>query len=382
VKFLIVDDNPGDRELIRRHLRREFVDSTFVEASRRQEFEAALAQRDIDVVLTDYHLHWTDGLWVLEQCQKHLAHAPVIMITDTGGEEIAVEGMKAGLSDYLLKSHPFRLPIAVKESLEKIRLREAHEETQEALRRANEILEAKVAERTFRLQQLTEALRADNAACQEAQVQLQALLSEKEILVKEMHHRVKNNLQVVASLLSLQAESIQDARTRRMFQESEHRIHAIMLIHETLYQVDDLTHIEFGAYIRTLVTQLLHASGISTERISLEVAADEILLELTTAIPCGLIVNELVTNCLKHAFPEPQSGKIRIALQANAEDSVTLQVSDNGVGLPAGMDFRATDSLGLQLICILTEQLGGTIALEAGKGTTFTITFPTPGKAR
>jgi two-component sensor histidine kinase/FixJ family two-component response regulator len=381
MKFLIVDDNPGDRELVVRHLRREFPTAAFVEVFRRREFDEALAQGNIDVVFTDYQLHWTDGLWILRQCQEHLPHAPVIMITDTGGEEIAVEGMKAGLSDYLLKNHPSRLPMVVKESLEKVRLRRAHEEAQEALRQANEALEAKVVERTRELQRLTEALQADNAERQETQAQLEALLKEKEVLLKEMNHRVKNNLQIVASLLCLQADTIQDVHVRKMFEESRHRINTMALIHETLYQAGDVAEVEFATYLRTLVTQLLEASSVDPQQITLEVDADAIPLELTTAIPCGLLVNELVTNCLQHAFPEQRPGSIRIVLKANADGHVTLQVSDTGVGFPDGMNFRTTESLGLQLICLLAEQLGGTISLERIGGTTFTITFPIAGTA-
>jgi two-component sensor histidine kinase/FixJ family two-component response regulator len=381
VKFLIVDDNPGDRDLIVRYLRREFPTAVFVEVSRRQDFDETLAQGGIDVVLTDYHLHWTDGLRILGRCRECWPDVPVIMITDTGSEEVAVEGMKAGLSDYLLKSHPFRLPIAVKESLEKVRLRQAHEEAQEALRQANDRLEAKVAERTRELQQLTEALREDNTARQATQARLQDLLRGKEVLFKEMHHRVKNNLQIVASLLDMQAEAIQDAHTRRMFEESQHRIHVIALIHDTLYQGDNLAHVEVGPYIQMLARQLFDVTAVDDRRVSLAVEADEIFLGLTTAIPCGLIVNELVTNSLKHAFPEPQSGCIRIVIRASGEGRMTLQVSDTGVGLPEGLDFRAGNSLGLQLVSLLTEQLGGTIALEPGEGTTFTITFPAPATA-
>jgi two-component sensor histidine kinase/ActR/RegA family two-component response regulator len=376
VTFLIVDDNPGDRELIVRYLRREFPEDVFVEVFRRQEFEDALACGGIDVVFTDYQLHWTDGLWILRKCQEHWPHTPVIMFTDTGGEEIAVEGMKAGLSDYLLKSHPFRLPVAVKESLEKIRLRQAHEEAQEALRQANEGLEANVAARTRELQQLNETLIADNAMRQRTEQQLQVLLKEKEVLLKEMHHRVKNNLQIIASLLRLQADAVNDPHVQKIFKDSQHRINTMVLIHETLYQAGDVAHIEFAAYIRSLVTQLLEASGSRAERIALHIEAEAVSLELTTAIPCGLLLNELVTNCLKHAFPYEQAGEIRVALQRGEDRHVRLRVSDTGVGFPAGLDFRATDSLGLQLVCLLTEQLQGTLTLDRRSGTHWTLTFP------
>jgi two-component sensor histidine kinase len=224
-------------------------------------------------------------------------------------------------------------------------------------------------------------LQADNAERQETQAQLEALLKEKEVLLKEMNHRVKNNLQIVASLLCLQADTIQDVHVRKMFEESRHRINTMALIHETLYQAGDVAEVEFATYLRTLVTQLLEASSVDPQQITLEVDADAIPLELTTAIPCGLLVNELVTNCLQHAFPEQRPGSIRIVLKANADGHVTLQVSDTGVGFPDGMNFRTTESLGLQLICLLAEQLGGTISLERIGGTTFTITFPIAGTA-
>ena len=142
MKFLIVDDNPGDRELVVRHLRREFPTAAFVEVFRRREFDEALAQGNIDVVFTDYQLHWTDGLWILRQCQEHLPHAPVIMITDTGGEEIAVEGMKAGADDYLVKPFSARELLArVEAHLNLYRLRR---EAEDKLAQASQRLQAHV----------------------------------------------------------------------------------------------------------------------------------------------------------------------------------------------------------------------------------------------
>jgi two-component sensor histidine kinase len=206
--------------------------------------------------------------------------------------------------------------------------------------------------------------------------QLKASLQTKEALLKEVHHRVKNNLQVISSLLDLQADAIADPHIRAMFEESQNRIHSMALIHENLYQSDDLSHIDAEQYIRSLSRRLFEAYSTPNDRIRLTVNADQVALNVNTAIPYGLILNELISNCLKHAFPGERAGEIRIELRRQAPGTCVLKISDTGVGFPDDIDFRATESFGLQMVCILTEQLGGTIELERGAGTTFTITFP------
>ena len=206
--------------------------------------------------------------------------------------------------------------------------------------------------------------------------QLKASLQTKEALLKEVHHRVKNNLQVISSLLDLQADAIADPHIRAMFEESQNRIHSMALIHENLYQSDDLSHIDAEQYIRSLSRRLFEAYSTPNDRIRLTVNADQVALNVNTAIPYGLILNELISNCLKHAFPGERAGEIRIELRRHALGTCVLKISDTGVGFPDGIDFRATESFGLQMVCILTEQLGGTIELDRGDGTTFTITFP------
>jgi two-component sensor histidine kinase len=376
VKFLIIDDHPGDRELIVQQLRKAFADAEFVEAARRQEFEAALALKDVDVVLTDYQLHWGDGLEILKAYRSHLPHIPVIMFTDTGSEEIAVEGMKAGVSDYILKSNLHRLPLAVKESIEKVRLRQAHAEAEAALRRAKEDLERQVEERTRELQELNDRLRAELDERRQVEAQLQAALGEKELLLRELHHRVKNNLQVISSLLDLQADVLDDPQVLAIFEDSQRRIQAMALIHESLYQSTDLARLNAADYLQRLGTRLCDAYGTTDDRIALEIHADEVWLEVNTAIACGLILQELLSNSFKHAFPAGRSGEIHITLGVESEHRATLTVRDTGVGFPEGVDFHHTDSLGLQLVGLLTEQLGGTIALEQRGGTQWTLTFP------
>jgi two-component sensor histidine kinase/AmiR/NasT family two-component response regulator len=376
MKFLLIDDNPTDRELLMQRLRREFPGAEFVEVFRRQAFDEAVAQGDYDVVLTDYQLHWTDGLRVVTTLRERLPHVPIIMFTDSGGEEIAVEVMKAGLSDYVLKRDPFRLPFVVKESIEKSWLRKVHEQDAEALNTAKQELEATVADRTRELQQLNETLRADLAERQRVEEALKIALQEKELLLKEMHHRIKNNLQAISSLLNLQGGSSEDVRVQKILQDSQDRISSIALIHDTLHRSRDLARVDLADYLQNLVAELCRSYGAEAQRISIQTQFEQVWVSTDTAIPCGLVLNELLSNAFKYAFPHDQEGNIHIVLHTDPEQKATLTIRDTGVGLPEGLDFRATDSLGLQLVSLLTEQLGGTIALERGGGTAFTVTFP------
>ncbi|NDJ19667.1 PAS domain S-box protein [Myxacorys almedinensis] len=208
-----------------------------------------------------------------------------------------------------------------------------------------------------------------------AEDQIRASLDEKEVMLKEIHHRVKNNLQVISSLLKLQAGYITDDRTSEVFKESQNRVRAMALIHEKLYQSEDLAKTDFAEYIRSLVTDLLRSYSMNSRMVQLDLNVEEVRLSIDTAIPCGLIINELVSNSLKYAFPEAQPGKIGIHLHAQPENRYILLVEDTGIGFPSHLDFRSTKSLGLQLVCNLIKQLQGTIDLECNQGTRFTIAF-------
>jgi len=213
----------------------------------------------------------------------------------------------------------------------------------------------------------------DITARQQAEEHLKSSLKEKEVLLKEIHHRVKNNLQIISSLLNLQSGYIQDPHAGEMFKESRNRVKSMALIHERLYQSKDLARIDFAEYVRNLTTHLFRSYGVNTHAVGLKIGVDKILLDIDTAIPCGLIINELVTNSLKYAFPPGVAGEIHINLQRENNGQLALVVSDNGAGLPPDFDFQKTDSLGLQLVSTLTDQLEGRIQLERGSGTTFRI---------
>jgi two-component system, chemotaxis family, CheB/CheR fusion protein len=208
-----------------------------------------------------------------------------------------------------------------------------------------------------------------------ADERLKASLTEKEVLLREIHHRVKNNLQIIESLLSLQFGNLQDPAIRTLLVDSQRRIGAMALVHEQLYTSADLARIDLGSYVKNLTEQLSHAS-VRSGLIGIHLQADEVLLTPDAAIPCGLILTELISNALKYAFPAGQPGEVHVELGAPNGQEVTMVVRDTGVGFPDSLDFRHTASLGLQLVCMLTEQLHGTITLERRRGTTFTLTFP------
>jgi PAS domain S-box-containing protein len=199
-------------------------------------------------------------------------------------------------------------------------------------------------------------------------------LLEKEMLLKEIHHRVKNNLMVISSLLSLQSRYIKDEVSKSIFKESQNRARSMALIHELLYRSSDLKRINFGDYIKTLTNELFRMYVTDPDRIKLNINVEDVMLDINTAIPLGLIVNELVSNSMKHAFPNDRKGKIDIEFKL--EDGIySMIVSDNGVGFPKDYDLEVSDSLGLRIVNSLTEQIDGQIELERENGTRYIIKF-------
>jgi two-component sensor histidine kinase len=200
-------------------------------------------------------------------------------------------------------------------------------------------------------------------------------LQEKEVLLKEIHHRVKNNLQIISSLLNLQARGIQDAGTLQVMRDSQMRVRSMALIHEKLYQSPSLASIDFGEYVKSLTLDLFRTYRGQAGGIQLEIKVDEVFLSLDHAVSCGLILNELMTNALKYAFPPGRNGTIWVELQAVPEHGLKLWVADDGVGIPPGFDIFNTKSLGLQLVKNLVRQLEATLEVETSGRTSFLIAF-------
>ncbi|MCK4372250.1 MAG: HAMP domain-containing protein [candidate division Zixibacteria bacterium] len=240
-----------------------------------------------------------------------------------------------------------------------------------ALLEAKDELEDRVQLRTSELQR--EVVEHDRA-----KEVISASLKEKETLLKEVHHRVKNNLQIIISLLNLQSNQIRDDHALEMFRVSQARVRSMALIHEKLYQSEDLSDIDFAEYIKGLSEYLVHSFKPDGLAVNLKTDVESISLSVESAVPCGLIVNESISNALKHAFPGAREGTITVGFRRGSKGMLVLTVSDDGVGIPVDFDLERSNSLGLQLIATLTKQLKGHLHVHTDNGTTITVEFTDP----
>lgn len=215
----------------------------------------------------------------------------------------------------------------------------------------------------------------DTTERKRADEEIMASLKEKEVLLQEIHHRVKNNMQIISSLLNLQSSKVKDTEVVGMFQESRDRIRAMALIHEKLYQSKDLAQVNLAQYIESLYLHLYHMYRVDSSAVRFNKHIEDVFLDINTAIPVGLVINELVSNALKHAFPNGSQGEICIELSREMEGKYRLIVKDNGVGLPPGVDIENPDTLGMQLVYDLVAQIGGNIDIDSSDGAAFQVTF-------
>jgi PAS domain S-box-containing protein len=209
----------------------------------------------------------------------------------------------------------------------------------------------------------------------QAEEQIKASLQEKEVLLREIHHRVKNNLQIISSLLNLQSQHVEDLKALEMFKESRLRVRSMAMVHEKLYRSKDLSRVDFREYVHSLSYHLFQMYGVASDTVALTIDIEDVLLDINTAIPCGLLVSELISNALKHAFPQGRKGEVTVSMKPIENGDIALEVSDNGVGLEDDLDLKNTESFGLQLVDMLTEQLQGTISIDRNGGTTFALRF-------
>ena len=246
----------------------------------------------------------------------------------------------------------------------------------EVLRDAHKELEKMVAERTKELERLNQELRTHAEERDRVNTFIRKSLKEKEILLKEIHHRVKNNMQVISSLLKLQSRYIEDEEARGLCMQSEQRVRSMALIHERLYRADGLAEIELGAYITELSQSLYRSYAIDLSRVQLDTDLEKVTLGIDQAIPCGLLLNEFISNSLKHAFAPNENGVLRIELTQD-DGVVSLSFSDNGRGLPEGFELSQQESLGFEIIRTLTNQLNGSLEIQPKLPTKFTLKFRT-----
>lgn len=338
----MVDDSAADRKLCRLLLEE-------THGPRLEFFEAAAAGAGLetcrtvlpDCVLLDYRLPDMTGLEFLAHLREDSGVA-VVMLSGTASDQVAVKAMKAGAQDYLDKDRITAegLGLAIRNATQKVNLLRALQAERDHLARS---------------------------------------LAEKEVLLQEVHHRVKNNLQVIASLLRLQADAFGDQAFAAALHESQQRVESMAMIHEQLYESADLHRVDVAKHAGLVLSNLLHAYGVDPACISGRVVQENesLMLGVDQAIPAGLILNELISNALKHGFPEGRPGSIVVEV-CRRDGIVLLQVRDTGVGLSESFRLDRTKSLGLRIVQILARQLKGTCEAESVAGSTFRVSFPGP----
>ncbi|RJQ24319.1 MAG: PAS domain S-box protein [Nitrospiraceae bacterium] len=345
------------REEVRRTAKREAEEKTRLIVN--NAFDAIITINAAGVITT-----WNPRAEMLfGYSEKEMLGVPLTRIMPERFRDAHIRGMKRALSDreYKMRGRVY----------ETLGLRSDGRERPVELT----IAKWRTGEETF----FTGIIR-DIAERKTAEEKMRASLREKEVLLREIHHRVKNNLQVISSILHLQSGYVRDEQSLMTLRESSNRIDMMALIHEKLYQSKSLSKIDFREYIGELITSLFLSHGVNMEKIKPEINAEGIFFDINTAIPCGLIIHELVSNCLKYAFPGERSGKITAGLYSDGEGRFTLTVSDDGIGLPEDFDLNKAGTLGLKLVAALTGQLDGTVNVIRNKGTTFKITFPEVGR--
>lgn len=343
MKILHLEDHGDDALLVRDLLNREFAACQLTVVETRGEFVRSLDYGDWDVILADYSLPSFDGISALKLAVAKCPGVPFIFVTGALGEELAIETLKSGATDYVMKPRLDRLPQAIRRA-----------------RRENEAAEAK-----------KEAERKLNASL----IEKDRLLREKDVLLQEVHHRVNNNLQIVCSLLSMQSDSTTDAPLASALRESQKRVHSMAIIHAMLYASSNLSDIDFAEYIQVLAAEVFSSYGLDPARIQLVFELQPLRFEIGRAIPCGLILNELLSNALKYAFPDRHTGQIRVSLQQH-ELHTQLTVEDSGVGLPETYSPDEAKSLGLRIVSTLTRQLGASMEITSNRGAQFVLRLP------
>ena len=454
--ILVVEDDEGLNRLIQKRLAKAGLRTEH--ALNGAEAIIFVRENPNTVLLLDYLLPDMTGEELIKTLAGQERSVPFIVMTGHGDEKIAVEMMKLGARDYLMKGMTFLdpLPQVVRQVLNTLTTEKKLAETEATLLESEERLssfmesspaafalfdselnyveindvalryldrskedvigenildivpmvketgiynsylevmktgkssliedlvrhtefgDVHLAVRAFKVGNGLGLIATDITNRIKAEERIKSSLKEKEVMLKEIHHRVKNNLQVISSLFRLQSRYVKDKEALALFNDSQSRIRSMALIHEKLYQSKNLARIDFADYIRSLTGSLFRFYHINPDDIQLKIEFKDVFLDVNIGIPCGLIINELITNSLRHAFPDARKGEIKVELYEHKKGEFTLNVRDNGIGLPEGLDFRNTKSLGMELVISLVEQLGGRIALDRDEGTSFTIRF-------
>ncbi len=445
IKILLVEDVELDAELTEHELNRANIDFIFKRVEEESDFRRQLQVFQPDLILADHSLPHFDGVSALKITKELSPDTPFIFVSGKIGEDFAVEMLKEGATDYVLKSNLPKLIHAVQRALneynEKIKLKKAQDALMESENKyrtlfeknknpiivfdedgnfkdsneaaidfmevgrdellnknlsdfilydndvktiknkefwiKGEILEVKfningkckILELTItpiylKDKNIVFGVGNDITDRKKAENEILRSLHEKELLLREIHHRVKNNLQIISTLLTLQSSQSKKNNVNDLYKESQNRIQSIALIHENLYHSEDLAHINFKAYAKGLITDLFDSYGVNASKIKLNLQIEEVTLGIETAIPCGLIINELVSNSLKHGFNNNETGLVSVVLNKLDKGTYALNVSDNGAPFLNGLDVLSNDSLGLELIKNLVDQLDASLSFN------------------
>jgi two-component sensor histidine kinase len=354
LRVLQIEDSRSDAALIVRTLEKAGYDVYARRVEDAPEMRAALADQVWDVIVADYNLPQFGAPAALDILRDAGFDIPFIVVSGAVGEDLAVDMMKAGAHDYVMKNHLARLAPAVRREVQEARARHKSRQSEALLQAMEQRLEAQ----QDTLERQTRSLR------------------EKEALLREIHHRVGNNLQVVSSMLGLQARVSSNQETRRMLDEICTRIHSMALLHETLYRSDNTSLVDFSDYVARLAEHLFQSYNVSRDAIRLNATLHHVCLNLDAALPCALIINEVVSNSLKHAFPGGRAGEVRIVLDEKPRGAVSLLLADNGIGIGPATGPGASHSLGLRLVKLLARQLNATLEIGSVNGTQFRVAFP------
>ena len=445
IKILIVEDVELDAELTEYELKRANIGYVSKRVEEKQDFKRELKEFKPDLILADHSLPHFDGVSALEICRIMAPDIPFIFVSGKIGEDFAVEMLKKGATDYVLKSNLPKLGHAVKRALkeynEQLELKKAQNALMESENKYRTLFEknknpiivfdekgnfmdSNDAALEFMEIKRTELLTKNlsnfifnnkdvktiedeefwfkgnilevkfkiNGKCKildltitpikldhkniifgvgnditerkKAEEGILRSLKEKELLLREIHHRVKNNLQIISTLLTLQSSQSKKNNINDLYRESQNRIQSIALIHENLYHSDDLAHINFKAYVKGLITDLFDSYGVNPKKIRMNLNIEDITLGIETAIPCGLIINELVSNSLKHGFRYMETGMVSVDIKKISKTEFKLKVIDTGSPFPDDTNVFSNDSLGLELIRNLVEQLDANLSFK------------------
>jgi two-component sensor histidine kinase/CheY-like chemotaxis protein len=366
LKILAIDDNPDNLTAIKAVVQDFLSESRVLSALNGPQGLELARSEDPDVILLDIVMPDMDGFAVCRRLKEdeYLRLIPVVFLTALRTDrESRIKALGLGAEAFLSK------PVDEAELIAQIRAMALIKAANQRQHLEKAQLAALVAERTRELEQ-------ELVERRQVEQQLKVALKEKEVLLRELYHRTKNNMQVISSMLNLQRIQIKDDYLTTAFLEMENRIQSMSLVHRKLYQSQDLSSLDLGEYVQDLVVLLKRSYLVSTEKIAILLETEAVKASIDTTIPCGLILNELISNALNHAFPENGNGRIHIWVKKVKGGIIELGVSDNGVGPKSECDFQNSGKLGLQIVKTLGEnQLGGEVIFETDPGLACRVRF-------